>query len=161
MKTEILAIRETTLQGLRDLFIEEPKWVTKKEFTKFTFDVIDPISDTVLTQYFLTELEFSELSYEDKKKYKNLKKSEEFDEKSYKKAERLYKKEQAKYEDFYNNLYKKNIEEQGITEKEASMFSGIMDTVVEYIDFNGYGDYTSTRIEFEENILASIRKEYT
>jgi hypothetical protein len=136
--------------------IVNPKWVSRKDFTMLTFTLINPVTEEVIDTYEMTEQDFINLSYDKRKPYKELKKTEVFDEKAFNKAEKNYRILQDKRNAAFEKEYLDIITARGLSEKALQMFSDIMKTVEDTIDFNDFNDPSEYRIEFEDDILDTI-----
>jgi hypothetical protein len=158
MTRKITSVERETQISLQVKGIPKNEYVDERDFTTLTFSVKDPVTGETLKEYSFKESEFNEKSYEDKKKFKNLEKISIFDEKAYKKESKKQSKIKETYLIEFENTYHELLEEKGITEQIHSMFEGIMNTVKDNFDFDGFGgDSTEYQIIFEEEIIDTIK----
>jgi len=136
--------------------IISPKWISRKDFTMLTFTLVNPVTEEVIDTYEMTEQDFINLSYDKRKPYKELKKTEVFDEKAFNKAEKNYRILQDKRNVAFEKEYRDIIIARGLSDQALQMFSDIMKTVEDAIDFNDFNDPSEYRMEFEDDILDTI-----
>ena len=158
MTRKITSVERDTQISLQVKGIPESEYVNENDFTTLTFSVKDPVTGETLKEYTFKASEFNEKSYEDKKKFKNLDRTLIFDEKVFKKETKKQSKIRDTYLIEFENTYHELLEEKGITQQIHSMFEGIMDTVKDDFDFDGFGgDSTEYQINFEEEIIDTIK----
>jgi hypothetical protein len=139
-------------KNLENKGIVFPEKVSKKEFVTLIYIIKDPLTDETLKEIKMTEKEFLDLPYYERKKFKNLELKKEFNENEYEEANKKYLELVKKYNAEYNKEYKKIIKKYNITEKEIKQISEIFDIM----DLDKYISDEEI-IEKEEELLSVLR----